>query len=78
VDRAVTLALSGADVGQGRLDVGQGRLMVAGFAALLTAFVLEIRHIRVLGMLDGRHWIGRVRDDEAAPGDATPPPPADP
>jgi putative Mg2+ transporter-C (MgtC) family protein len=57
---------------------GQGRLLVAGFAALLTAFVLEIRHIRVLGMLDGRRWIGRVRDDEAAPGDATPAPPADP
>jgi putative Mg2+ transporter-C (MgtC) family protein len=43
---------------------GQGRLLVAGFATVLTGFVLEIRHIRVLSMLDGRRWVGRLRDDE--------------
>ncbi len=44
---------------------GQGRLLVAGFATVLTGFVLEIRHIRVLSMLDGRRWAGKVSDDEA-------------
>ena len=43
---------------------GQGRLLVAGFATVLTGFVLEIRHIRVLSMLDGRRWVGKLRDDE--------------
>lgn len=46
---------------------GQGRLLVAGVATLLTAFVLEIRHVRVLSMLDGRRWASRFRDDEAPP-----------
>jgi putative Mg2+ transporter-C (MgtC) family protein len=55
---------------------GQGRLLVAGFATVLTAFVLEIRHVRVLNMLDGRRWAGKVRDDETGPGSAAPPPPA--
>ena len=36
-------------------------------------FVLEIRHVRVLNMLDGRRWAGRFRDDEAPlPGDPGP------
>jgi putative Mg2+ transporter-C (MgtC) family protein len=59
---------------------GQGRLLVATVATLLTVFVLEIRHVRVLNMLDGRRWAGRVRDDEAPlPGDpGGPKGPADP
>ena len=58
---------------------GQGRLLVAGFATLLTGFVLEIRHIPWLSMLDGRRWAGKVREDEAPPGDGAPPaPPANP
>jgi len=48
---------------------GQGRLLVAAVATVLTAFVLEIRHIRVLNVLDGRRWASRFRDDEAPPGD---------
>jgi putative Mg2+ transporter-C (MgtC) family protein len=49
---------------------GQGRLLVAAVATVLSAFVLEIRHFRVLSMLDGRRWAGRFRDDEAPlPGD---------
>jgi putative Mg2+ transporter-C (MgtC) family protein len=55
---------------------GQGRLLIAGFATVLTGFVLEIRHIRVLSMLDGRRWAGKVRDDEA-PADAPRAPPTD-
>ncbi len=52
---------------------GQGRLLVAAAATVLTMFVLEIRHIRVLNMLDGRRWAGRVHDDEAPlPGDPGP------
>ena len=44
---------------------GQGRLLVAAVATALAVFVLEIRHVRVLNMLDGRRWAGRFRDDEA-------------
>ena len=51
---------------------GQGRLLVAGFATVLTGFVLEIRHIHVLSMLDGRRWAGKVRDDEAPLRESTP------
>ncbi|MDQ2815378.1 MAG: MgtC/SapB family protein [Actinomycetota bacterium] len=51
---------------------GQGRLLVAGAATLLALFVLEIRHVRLLNMLDGRRWAERFRDDEAAPGRRTP------
>jgi putative Mg2+ transporter-C (MgtC) family protein len=62
---------------------GQGRLLVAAVATALAAFVLEIRHVRVLNMLDGRRWAGRFRDDEAPlPGDSNRPgvpgAPADP
>jgi putative Mg2+ transporter-C (MgtC) family protein len=51
---------------------GQGRLLVAGFATLLTAFVLEIRHIHLLNMLDGRRWTGKIPDDDIAPDESTP------
>jgi putative Mg2+ transporter-C (MgtC) family protein len=54
---------------------GQGRLLVAGFATVLTAFVLEIQHIPVLSMLDGRHWASKIRDDDVPPDDEPPPPP---
>lgn len=61
---------------------GQGRLLVAAVATVLTAFVLEIRHIRVLNVLDGRRWASRFRDDEAPPAPpsagAGPGDPADP
>jgi putative Mg2+ transporter-C (MgtC) family protein len=46
---------------------GQGRLLVAGAGTVLALFVLEIRHVRVLNMLDGRRWAARFRDDEEAP-----------
>jgi putative Mg2+ transporter-C (MgtC) family protein len=51
---------------------GQGRLLVAGFATALALFVLEIRHSRVLSMLDGRRWSDRFRDDDAGPRPSTP------
>jgi putative Mg2+ transporter-C (MgtC) family protein len=47
---------------------GQGRLLVAAVAAAVCAFVLEIRHIPWLSMLDGRRWAGKVRDDEEMAG----------
>ena len=46
---------------------GQGRLLVAAAATVLTMFVLEIRHIKVLSVLDGRRWASRFADDEAPP-----------
>jgi putative Mg2+ transporter-C (MgtC) family protein len=49
------------------LLAGQGRLLVAAAATLLSLFVLEIRHVRVLSMLDGRRWAKRIRDDEPPP-----------
>jgi len=44
---------------------GQGRLLVASAATVLAGFVLEIRHVKALSMLDGRRWAGRFRNDEA-------------
>jgi putative Mg2+ transporter-C (MgtC) family protein len=52
---------------------GQGRLLVAGAATLLALLVLEIRHVRVLNMLDGRRWAVRFRDDDTVTGDRLPP-----
>jgi putative Mg2+ transporter-C (MgtC) family protein len=59
---------------------GEGRLLIAVVATVLAGFVLEIRHVRVLNVLDGRRWAGRFRDDEAPlPGDpGGPAAPADP
>ena len=54
------------------LLAGQGRLLVATAATLLSLFVLEIRHVRVLSMLDGRHWASRFPDDEPPPTRAEP------
>jgi len=44
---------------------GQGRLLVAVVATALTLFVLEIRHLRWLRMLDGRRWSRFFPDDDA-------------
>lgn len=46
---------------------GQGRLLVAVVATALSLFVLEIRHIKVLSMLDGQRWANHFRDDESSP-----------
>jgi putative Mg2+ transporter-C (MgtC) family protein len=48
---------------------GQGRLLVAGAATLMALLVLEIRHVRVLNILDGRRWAARFRDDDTVTGD---------
>jgi putative Mg2+ transporter-C (MgtC) family protein len=43
---------------------GQGRLLVAVVATALSLFVLEIRHLRWLRLLDGRRWARYFPDDE--------------
>ncbi|HZR49532.1 MAG TPA: MgtC/SapB family protein [Streptosporangiaceae bacterium] len=43
---------------------GQGRLVVATAATLLALFVLELRHIKFLSVLDGRHWTDRFSSDD--------------
>jgi putative Mg2+ transporter-C (MgtC) family protein len=43
---------------------GQGRLVVAVVATALSLFVLEIRHLRWLSVLDGRRWARYFPDDE--------------
>jgi putative Mg2+ transporter-C (MgtC) family protein len=43
---------------------GQGRLLVAAAATLMTLFVLEIRHLKFLNFLDGRHWTRYFSDDD--------------
>jgi putative Mg2+ transporter-C (MgtC) family protein len=45
---------------------GQGRLAVATVATALCLFVLEIRHIRWLRMLDGRRWARYFPEDNTA------------
>lgn len=45
------------------LAAGQGRLLVAVVATALSLFVLEIRHIRWLRVLDGRRWARYFPDD---------------
>jgi putative Mg2+ transporter-C (MgtC) family protein len=42
---------------------GQGRLLIAGAGTALALLVLEIRHIRVLSFLDGKHWASHFKDD---------------
>jgi len=44
---------------------GQGRLLLAIVATALALFVLEIRHIRWLRVLDGRRWSRYFPDDDA-------------
>jgi putative Mg2+ transporter-C (MgtC) family protein len=43
---------------------GQGRLLVAVVATALCLFVLEIRHLRWLSILDGRRWSRYFPDDD--------------
>ena len=43
---------------------GEGRLLVAVAATALCLFVLEIRHLRWLSMLDGRRWAHYFPDDD--------------
>jgi putative Mg2+ transporter-C (MgtC) family protein len=43
---------------------GQGRLLVAVVATALALFVLEIRHLRWLSVLDGRRWARYFPDDD--------------
>ena len=43
---------------------GQGRVLVAVVATALALFVLEIRHLRWLSVLDGRRWAKYFPDDE--------------
>jgi putative Mg2+ transporter-C (MgtC) family protein len=52
---------------------GQGRLLVATVATALSLFVLEIRHIKVLSMLDGQRWAGHFSDDDQPPDEESPP-----
>ena len=52
---------------------GQGRLLVSVAATALCLFVLEIRHVRWLRLLDGRRWARYfLDDDEAAQPDKPP------
>jgi putative Mg2+ transporter-C (MgtC) family protein len=46
---------------------GQGRLLVATAATALALLVLEIRHNKVLGFLDGRHWASHFNNDDGQP-----------
>jgi putative Mg2+ transporter-C (MgtC) family protein len=77
-DAIFAAATIGAVAGEGRLLIAVVATVLEGF--VLEGFVLEIRHVRVLNMLDGRRWAGRFRDDEAPlPGDpGGPAAPADP
>ena len=52
---------------------GQGRLLVAVVATALSLFVLEIRHVRWLRVLDGRRWARYFPDDEGPPQPGEPP-----
>ena len=51
---------------------GEGRLVLATAATAFALLVLEIRHIRLLSLLDGRRWASRFHDDESLgrPGEA--------
>lgn len=51
---------------------GQGRLLVAVVATALSLFVLEIRHLRWLSVLDGRRWARYFPDDEQSGEEDTP------
>jgi putative Mg2+ transporter-C (MgtC) family protein len=42
---------------------GQGRLLIATVATALSLFVLELRHVRWLRMLNGHYWSRYFPDD---------------
>src|SRR5207302_2429582 len=46
---------------------GQGRVLLAVVATVLALLVLEVRHTRLLSVLDGRRWADRFRNDERPP-----------
>jgi uncharacterized membrane protein YhiD involved in acid resistance len=46
---------------------GQGRLLVALVATLLSLLVLEIRHLKVLNVLDGRRYTDKFTHDTQDP-----------
>jgi len=52
---------------------GQGRLLLATEATAATLLLLEVRHVRWLRFLDGRHWAGRLESDDAGADDAMDP-----
>lgn len=52
---------------------GQGELLLASFTAAAAIFVLEVRHARVLRLLDGRRMASRIRADDAMDDDTVVP-----
>ena len=46
---------------------GQGQLLMATEATLISLFLLEVRHVKVLRFFDGRYWRQRLdmADDDA-------------
>jgi putative Mg2+ transporter-C (MgtC) family protein len=46
---------------------GEGYLLIATLATVLALFVLEVRHIKMLSFLDGRHWASRFSNDNSDP-----------
>jgi putative Mg2+ transporter-C (MgtC) family protein len=48
---------------------GEGYLLIATIATVLALLVLEIRHTKVLNVLDGRHWASRFSNDNSDPDD---------
>jgi putative Mg2+ transporter-C (MgtC) family protein len=67
VVRGVTTAASIFAAAAIGAAAGQGRLVMATVATALAVLALEIRHIRILQVLDGRRWSDRFRDDDATP-----------
>lgn len=51
---------------------GQGRLFVALVATALALLVLEVRHLKVLNLLDGRRWADHFSSDDRSPPDDDP------
>jgi len=41
---------------------GQGQLLLAALATAASLLLLEVRHVRALRVLDGRHWRNRIGD----------------
>ncbi|WP_254126780.1 MgtC/SapB family protein [Aquihabitans sp. G128] len=44
---------------------GQGQLLLALLATGFSLFLLEVRHVRALRWIDGRHWRKRFHDADA-------------
>ncbi len=65
VIKGVTTAAANFSAAAIGAAAGQGRLLVAVVATALSLFVLEIRHIKVLSMLDGQRWASHFGNDES-------------